>query len=75
MTDLHAKPIIPEKFWIVEKGGAKFATLRKSEDNHFVMSNELGIKVYETKEKLTMEFGKDFFVAKIIKEADNAEPN
>ena len=75
MTDLHAKPIIPEKFWIVEKGGAKFATLRKSEDNHFVMSNELGIKVYETKEKLTLEFGKDFFVAKIIKEADNAEPN
>jgi hypothetical protein len=75
MTDLHAKPIIPEKFWIVEKGGAKFATLRKSEDNHFVMSNELGIKVYETKEKLTLEFGKDFFVAKIIKEADDAEPN
>jgi hypothetical protein len=75
MTDLHAKPIIPEKFWIVEKGGAKFATLRKSEDNHFVMSNELGIKVYETKEKLTLEFGKDFFIAKIIKEADNAEPN
>ena len=75
MTDLHAKPIIPEKFWIVEKGGAKFATLRKSEDNHFVMSNELGIKVYETKEKLTKEFGKDFFIAKIIKEADDAEPN
>ena len=75
MTDLHAKPIIPEKFWIVEKDGTKFATLRKSEDNHFVMSNELGIKVYETKEKLTLEFGKDFFVAKIIKEADNAEPN
>jgi hypothetical protein len=75
MTDLHAKPIIPEKFWIVEKGGAKFATLRKSEDNHFVMSNELGIKVYETKEKLTTEFGKDFFIAKIIKEADDAEPN
>jgi hypothetical protein len=75
MTNLHAKPIIPEKFWIVEKGGAKFATLRKSEDNHFVMSNELGIKVYETKEKLTMEFGKDFFIAKIIKEADDAEPN
>jgi len=75
MTDLHAKPIIPEKFWIVEKDGAKFATLRKSEDNHFVMSNELGIKVYETKEKLTLEFGNNFFIAKIIKEADNAEPN
>lgn len=75
MTDIHAKPIIQDKFWIVEKNGAKFATLRKSEDNHFVLSNELGIKVYDTKESLTKEFGKEFFVAKIVKEADNAEPN
>ena len=75
MTEIHAKPIIDGKFWIVEQDGAKFATLRKNEDNKFVMSNELGIKVYETKEKLTREFGKDFFVVKIVKEADNAEPN
>lgn len=75
MTDIHAKPIIQDKFWIVEKNGAKFATLRKSEDNHFVLSNELGIKVYDTKESLTKEFGKEFFIAKIVKEADNAEPN
>ena len=75
MTDLHAKPIIENKFWIVEKDGEKFATLRKSEDNRFVMSNETGIKIYETKESLTRQFGKDFFVAKIIKEADDAEPN
>jgi hypothetical protein len=75
MTDLHAKPIIENKFWIVEKDGAKFATLRKNEDNRFVMSNETGIKIYETKESLTKQFGKDFFIAKIIKEADGAEPN
>ncbi len=36
MTDLHAKPIIDNKFWIVEKDGEKFATLRKNEDNRFV---------------------------------------
>lgn len=75
MNDLHAKPIIADKFWIVEKDGTKFATLRKNEDDRFVMSNELGIKVYETKESLTREFGKSFFVVKIVKEADNAEPN
>ena len=39
MTDLHAKPIIENKFWIVEKDGAKFATLRKNEDNRFVPSD------------------------------------
>lgn len=75
MNELHAKPIIDGKFWIVEQDGAKFATLRKNEDNRFVMSNETGIKIFETKVDLTKEFGKDFFVAKIIKEADDAEPN
>jgi hypothetical protein len=75
MTDLHAKPIIENKFWIVEKDGEKFATLRKNEDNRFVLSNEEGIKIYDTKESLTRQFGKDFFVAKIVKEADNALPN
>jgi len=75
MTDLHAKPIIDNKFWIVEKDGAKFATLRKSDDDRFVLSNETGIKIYDTKESLTKQFGKDFFVAKIIKEADDNQPN
>lgn len=72
MTDLHAKPIIDNKFWIVEKDGEKFATLRKDEDNRFVLSNKLGIKIYETKKELTRQFGEDFFIAKIIKEAENS---
>lgn len=75
MADLYATPIIEEKFWIVEQDGMKFATLRKVEDDRFVMSNEFGIQVYETKEKLTQEFGKDFFLAKIIKPATNSGPN
>jgi hypothetical protein len=72
MTDIHAKPVIENKFWIVEKDGEKFATLRKNEDNRFVLSNETGIKIYDNKESLTKQFGKDFFVAKIIKEATNS---
>jgi hypothetical protein len=75
MTDLHAKPIIDNKFWIVEKDGEKFATLRKNEDNRFVLSNSTGIKIYQTKKDLTSEFGKDFFVARIVKESTNAKPN
>jgi hypothetical protein len=74
MTDLHAKPIINNKFWIVEKDGEKFATLRKDEENRFVMSNESGIKIYDNKESLTRHFGKDFFVANIIKEANDSNP-
>jgi hypothetical protein len=75
MTELHAKPIIKDKFWIIEQDGEKIATLRKNEDNRFVMSNESGIKIYDTKDSITKQFGKNFFVAKIIKESDNALPN
>lgn len=74
MTDLHAKPIIDNKFWIVEKDGTKFATLRKNEDNRFVMSNEKGIRIYDNKKSLTDQFGKDFFVVKIVREANDAQP-
>ena len=75
MTDIHAKPIIENKFWIVEQDGEKIATLRKDEENRFVLSNNLGIKIFSNKESLTKQFGQNFFVAKIIKEADNSEPN
>jgi hypothetical protein len=75
MTEIHAKPIIQDKFWIVEENGEKIATLRKNEDNRFVMSNELGIKIYDSQESLTKQFGKDFFIAKIVKEANNSLPN
>ena len=74
MTIIHAKPIIDNKFWIVEQDGEKFATLRKDDENRFVMSNDEGIKIFNTKESLTKQFGKSFFVAKIVKEADNADP-
>lgn len=75
MTEIHAKPIIDNKFWIIEEDGEKIATLRKNEDNRFVMSNEAGIKIYDTKESLTKEFGKKFFVVKIIKESADTLPN
>ena len=75
MTELHAKPIIADRFWIVEQDGEKVATLRKNEDNRYVMSNHDGVKVYDTKESLTKEFGKRFFTVKIVKEANDAQPN
>jgi hypothetical protein len=75
MTELYAKPIIENKFWIVEENGNKIGTLRKNEDNRFVMSNEGGIKIFDNKESLTQQFGKNFFIAKIVKEADDSGPN
>jgi hypothetical protein len=75
MTELHAKPIIENKFWIVEKDGYRYATLRIDEENRFVMSNEAGIKIFKNKESITKQFGKDFFIAKIVREAANSNIN
>jgi hypothetical protein len=72
---LHAKPVIDNKFWIVEKDGQKLATLRKSEDNRFVLSNETGVHVFDDRESIIKYYGKNFFVAKIIKESKTAPPN
>lgn len=74
MSELQAKPVIENKFWIVERDGEKFATLRREEDNRFVLSNETGVKIYDNKQSLVKQFGNDFFVARIVREADNADP-
>jgi hypothetical protein len=74
MNELQAKPVIPEKFWIVELDGEKFATLRREDDDRFIMSNKTGVKVYDTKQSLMKQFGNDFFVARIIREADGSDP-
>ena len=71
--NLHAKPIIDEKFWIVEgDDGVRIGTLRKNEENRFVLSSKGGVKVYKDKKSVSKDFGNEFFVAKIVKEADDA---
>jgi len=72
MEQFYAKPIIDEKFWIVEEEGVRVGTLRKNDEDRFVLSNKTGIQVFKDKGSLRKEFGKDFFV-KIVKEADDAE--
>ena len=49
MTNISAKPIIDNKFWIVENEGVKVGTLRKNEFSQFVFSNEEGVVVYHSK--------------------------
>lgn len=75
MTTTQAKPIIANKFWIVEDQGVRIGTLRKNEDNRFIFSNKDGVKVFNNKDSVTKQFGKEFFIAKIVKEADNSLPN
>jgi hypothetical protein len=62
MTEIHAKPIVDGKFWIVEKDGAKIATLHKKENNKFVLSSTQGEVMFNKKQDLTKQFGEQFFL-------------
>jgi hypothetical protein len=61
MTDIHAKPIVDGKFWIVEQDGEKIATLTKKENNKFLLSSKTGEVMFNKKDDLTKQFGKSFF--------------
>ena len=49
MTFLKAKPVLEDKFWIVEDEGQRVATLRKDEFSQFVFQNKDGVKIYNNK--------------------------
>lgn len=62
MGDIHAKPIINDKFWVVERDGEKIATLQKQENNKFLLSNKKGDLWFNKKEELISHFGSEFFL-------------
>ena len=68
---INAKPILQDKFWIVEDQGEKIGTLSKSEDG-YIYSKQGDISFYNTDRDLEKTFGKNFLTAKITTpEADD----
>lgn len=61
MTELHAKPIIDGKFWIVEDHGNKVGVLKVTEQKKYVFSSKDKVATFDNKKKLFETFGKDFF--------------
>ncbi len=64
MTDIHAKPIVDGKFWIVEQAEHKVGVLKLNEQKKYVFSSKDTVTVFDNKKKLFETFGTDFFVAK-----------
>ena len=62
MDEIHAKPIIDGKFWVVEKAGEKVATLHHQENKKFILTNHDGDWWFSKKEELTTYFGENFFI-------------
>jgi hypothetical protein len=75
MTEIHAKPIVDGKFWIVEQDGTKIATLHKKENNKFVLSSTNGEVMFNRKQDLTKQFGSDFFLTSTKIKVTQAEPH
>lgn len=75
MTEIHAKPIVDGKFWIVEQDGEKIATLHKKENNKFVLSSINGEVMFNKKDDLTKQFGSDFFLKNTKVKVTKADAN
>ena len=74
IAELHAKPIVDGKFWIVEQNGEKVATLHKKENNKFILSSTTGEVMFNKKQDITKQFGDDFFLTSSKVKVVNLEP-
>lgn len=61
---IKAKPVLDNKFWIVEDGGVRIGTLSRNDDG-FVINAKGKIEVYKSEKQLKKKFGKNFLVASI----------
>lgn len=61
MTELRAKPILIDKFWIVEQDGERVGTLHKQDNDRFVLSSYTGKSCFSEKSELLATFGDEFF--------------
>ncbi len=77
MTEIHAKPVVDGKFWIVEQNGNKVGVLKITEQKKYVFSSKNSITTFENKKKIVEKFGPEFFIKKssTVKENSDVEHN
>ena len=57
---LYAKPILENRFWILESNGEKIGTICKQEDRRYMFSCEQGTRLYDNQpnwKKVLQEIG------------------
>ena len=59
---VKAKPILENKFWIVEEEGIRIGTLSKEEEG-FVVASKGTVSRYKSENALKRKLGKNLFVA------------
>lgn len=71
---IKAKPILDNKFWIIEDEGVRIGTLTKDDDS-YVVSSKGEVSFYRSESQLKKKFGKNFLTAKISKPDDSNNLN
>tara|TARA_R110000868_G_scaffold374048_1_gene638413 strand:+ start:36 stop:509 length:474 start_codon:yes stop_codon:yes gene_type:complete len=67
---IKAKPVLEDKFWIIEDEGVRVGTLTR-DDKSFVFSKKGEVKFYNDEVDLKKKFGKDFLTASITTEVSD----
>lgn len=67
---IKAKPILKDKFWIVEDEGMRIGTLTVSDDKYVLSSKNQGVKFFNNRRQLEKSAGITIFEKEF---ADNAE--
>jgi hypothetical protein len=73
MTDIHAKPVVDGKFWIVEEDGEKIGVLKITEQKKYILSIKDSVKTFENKKSLFNTFGENFFTIQSHKHQEETE--
>jgi hypothetical protein len=60
---IKAKPVLDNKFWIMEKDGINFGTLTINDDK-FMFSSAEGVRFFDNKKQLERKIGKTVFEIK-----------
>ena len=68
---IKAKPILKDKFWIVEEEGVRVGTLTK-DNNSFVLNKQGNVEFFNDEKEIRKFYGKDFLTAK-IQETSNTD--
>lgn len=61
---IKAKPILEDKFWIVEDEGIRVGTLTRDDDK-FIISRKGKVEFYKNEKDLVNQFGRNFLTATI----------
>lgn len=67
MSDVIAKPVVKNKFWIVESNGKKVATIQAIEEGGFVYVHDNSRQVFPTIKLLSKEYNIEFVKAERVK--------